>query len=166
LIALGHRRIVLLSREVRRKPIPGLFEREFLAELESHGIRTGPYNLPDWDNNMDDFHRCIDSLIRHTPPTALIVDEMLLFIAAQQHLAQCGFLVPRDISMVCTDPDPAFAWCKPSVAHIYWNPDQIIRRIVLWANHIARGIDDRRQNFVTATFVEGGTVGPAPSSLI
>lgn len=45
---LGHRRIVLLVREERRKPYPATFEQAFLDGLKELGITTGPYNLPDW----------------------------------------------------------------------------------------------------------------------
>jgi hypothetical protein len=31
-----------------------------------------------------------------------------------------------------------------------------------WADHVARGRDDRRQSFTKAEFVEGGTIGPVP----
>jgi DNA-binding LacI/PurR family transcriptional regulator len=162
LVALGHRRIVMLAREERRKPNPGFFERVFLEELETHGIRTGSYNLPDWKDNVNEFHRCLDSLFRHTPPTALLIDAMPLFVAAQQHLAQLGILAPRDVSMICMDPDPAFAWCRPSVAHIHWDTAPLVRRITNWADNVARGKDDRRQSFTKAELVEGGTMGPAP----
>lgn len=109
-------------------------ERAFLEELESPGIRTGPYNLPDWKNDMEDFHRCLDSLFRHTPPTALLIDGMLLFIATQQHLAQLGIIAPRDVSLVCHDPDPAFAWCQPKVAHIEWDSRPSVSRMTRWAD--------------------------------
>jgi DNA-binding LacI/PurR family transcriptional regulator len=164
LVSLGHRRIVMLSREIRRKPSPGLFEREFLKELAAQGILTGSYNLPDWKDNMEDFHRCLDSLFRHTPPTALVIVEMPLLIAAQQHLAQRGILAPRDVSLVCDDPDPAFSWCKPSVAHIHWDPSPVIRRIIRWADNVARGKDDRRHSFSKSKFVDGETIGPAQES--
>ena len=112
---------------------------------------------------MDDFHRCLDSLFRHTPPTAIFIDEMPLFIAAQQHLAQLGILAPRHVSLICLDPDPAFAGRKPSVAHIHWDSRPIVRRIASWADNVARGKDDRRQSFTKAEFVEGGTIGRAPT---
>lgn len=160
LISLGHRRIVMLGREERRKPGPGFFEQCFLRELASHGIQTGPYNLPDWTNDIDDFHRCIESLFRHTPPTAILIDGMPLFIAAQQHLARIGILAPRDISMICLDPDPAFAWCQPAVTHISWDSRPLARRIIRWADRVARGKKDLRQNSTHAQFIEGGTIGP------
>lgn len=165
-VELGHRRIVMLVREERRRPQPGFFERMFLEELESHGIRTGLYNLPDWKDDVEDFHRCLDALFRHTPPTAMLIDEIQLFTAAQMHLAQLGILAPRDVSLVCTDPSPAFAWCRPSIAHFQWDSSPLVRRITRWADNVARSIDDRRQSFTKAQFVEGGSIGPVPKSQI
>jgi hypothetical protein len=87
LVALGHQRIVYLVREERRQPSLGLPERQFLQELEANGIPSGPYNIPDWQNNPDSFHECLDRLLALTPPTAIIIDEAQFFVAAQQHLA-------------------------------------------------------------------------------
>jgi hypothetical protein len=38
----GHRSLVMLTREERRKPNPGMIEQIFLDELENRGIPTGP----------------------------------------------------------------------------------------------------------------------------
>ena len=162
LIELGHRRIVLMVREERRKPKPGMLERELLEILESHGIKTGAYNLPDWSDNIEDFHRCLSSLFMHTPPTAIILYEYQFFTAAQLHLAYKGIIAPRDVSLVCTDPNPAFNWCKPVASHIDWDSDALVRRISKWADHVARGQEDYKQDQTSANFVEGGTIGPAP----
>ena len=94
------------------------------------------------------------------PPTALFLDEAFQFNACYHYLSQRGFMVPQDVSLVCTDDDPSFDWCDPSVAHIRWDPNTVVRRIVRWTNNIARGKDDRRQTLTKAEFVEGGTVGP------
>lgn len=162
LVSLGHRRIVLILREERRRPTPGLFEKTFLERLELHGIPTGPYNLPDWEDSADGLCNCLDRCFEMTPPTAIFIDEMHIFLAAQQHLAQKGILAPRDVSLICGDPDPAFDWCRPSVAHIHWDSRVLVRRILRWANEIALGKDDRRQLAIKTTFVDGGTIGPAP----
>ncbi len=160
LVALGHQRISLLLREEHRKPRPGPFARTFLDEMEAHGLATSTYNLPDWEDSGDGFRRCLDSLFRVTPPSALILDEAFLFNLAQHHLARRGILAPERVSLVCSDPDPAFGWAHPSVAHIRWDSRQVVSRIVRWADHVARGRDDRRQTFIKAEFVEGGTIGP------
>lgn len=163
LVELGHRRIVMLCREERRKPQPGFVERVFLQELEAHGIQTGSYNLPDWGNTMKEFHSGLDSLFRISPPTALLCPYTALFLAAQSHLAVRGIVAPRDISLICLDPDPAFDWCDPSVAHIFWDSQQVVRRVMRWVGNVARGRWHYRKSTATpARFVEGGTVGPVP----
>jgi DNA-binding LacI/PurR family transcriptional regulator len=163
LVELGHRRIAFLVREDRRKPTPGVVESHFLEELENHGIPTGPYNLPDWENRPADFHRCVDSLFSKTSPTALFISEPQLFFAAQQHLARRGIIAPEHVSLICTDPDPAFRWSEPSIAHIAWEPSPLLRYMERWVDHIASGKPDHRKRFFKAEFVEGGTVGPVPA---
>ena len=161
LIQLGHRRIVLLARRARRLPEPGAAEQAFLDELQANGIEPSTYNLPDWQESVEGFHARLESLFELTPPTAFIIDEVPLLVAAQQFFAFKGISAPRDISLICLDPDPAFSWCRPSMAHVHWDPTPVVRRIVNWANNIARGKDDRRQSFTKAKFIEGGTIGPA-----
>jgi DNA-binding LacI/PurR family transcriptional regulator len=165
LVKLGHRRIVMLVREERCKSQPGPVERCFLETMKAHGLSTSAYNLPDWDNSAESFRRCFDSSFRITPPTALTIDRASLFVVAQQHLARRGILSPEHVSLVSCDPDPAFGWFSPSVAHIHWEPQQVVRRVLQWADNVTRGKDDRRQPLTKAKFIEGGTIGPARLSM-
>lgn len=162
LLQLGHRRIVMLVHEERRKPGPGLPEREFLGQLEAHGIQTGAYNLPDWGNSPEDLHRGLDLLFRLTPPTAMIIDDTGLFFATMQHLAEIGILAPGQVSLACTDWDPNFDWCRPTIAHIAWKVEPMLRRVIEWAANISHGKEDRRKTLSLARFVDGGTIGPVP----
>lgn len=165
LYALGHTRISMLTREERRKPFPGALEQAFLDQMAALGIKTSPYNLPDWDNTAIGFRRCLDNLFRITPPTALILDEVYQFLVARQYLARHGVVAPQHVSLICCDPNPWFDWYWPSAAHIYWNSAPIVRRIVRWVGNVATGKDDRKQMDVKAVFVEGGTMGPVPRSV-
>jgi DNA-binding LacI/PurR family transcriptional regulator len=160
LVELGHLRIVLLQPDNMRKPTLVLPLREILDELESHGIQTGQYNLPDWEQTPDGLRRCLDSLFALTPPTALILDRACDYIAVHQHLVRRGILTPRDVSLICTDDDLAFEWCEPSVSCICWDSKPWVRRIVRWVANVASGKDDRRQSFTKAKFVERDSVGP------
>jgi DNA-binding LacI/PurR family transcriptional regulator len=160
LIELGHQRIVLLARVRRRLPVPGASEQGFLDELAAHGIAPGPYHLPDWEVTIDGFHSRLESLFKFTPPTALIVDESVFFVAALQFCSSQGLRVPEDVSLVCTDYDPTFAWCKPSVAHIRWDSRPVVRRILRWADNVSLGKVDNRQTLTPSGFVPGGTIGP------
>jgi DNA-binding LacI/PurR family transcriptional regulator len=164
LVELGHRRIVLLQPDHTWKPTHGLVLRETLAELESHGIQTGPYNFPDWEQTPEGLRRCLDSLFTLSSPTALVLDRAHEYIAAHQHLARQGILTPRDVSLICTDDDLCFEWCEPSVSCVSWDSHPWVRRIVRWVANVANGKDDRRQTFTKAKFVERGSIGPAPIS--
>lgn len=162
LCELGHHRIALLCREERRKPFPGAMEQVFLDEMNAHGIVTGAFNLPDWDDTASGFRECLDSLYGLTPPTALIIDEAFLFLVARQYLARRGIIAPQHVSLVCCDPDPWFDWYWPSAAYIQWDAQPLVRRIVRWVGNLAKGKYERGQTDVRATFIEGGTIGMAP----
>lgn len=162
LVKLGHRRIVLLVRSRRRLPQPGAIEQAFLDELSAQGLPVSDYNLPAWEESVDGFHACLDSLFRTTPPSALIVDEVSLFSAAQQFLARRRLRIPEEVSLVCTDADPSFAWFCPSVTHIRWDSGPVVRRLVRWVSNVSQGKTDLRQLHVPADLVEGGTIGPGP----
>ena len=157
----GHQRICLLAHSTRRIPEPGATERAFLKELESNGIATGPYNLPNWEQTLDGFHRCLEELFRYTPPTALLIDDISYFVATLLFLTNKNIRVPEDVSVVCTKDSLNFEWCNPSVAHIRWPSLPIARQIVKWVNNQARGIEDNTQRFTKAEFVDGQTLGRA-----
>ena len=132
--------------------------------MHDAGIATGDYNLPDWEEGAEGFQRALDSLFQATPPTALILDEPFLFHAAHHYLAQCGLKVPQDVSLVSVDGSRDFDWCRPTIAHVAWDYRPVVRRIMKWAGNVARGVDDTRQSFTKAKYVEGGTVGPPPKA--
>lgn len=161
LVDLGHHRIVMLAREERRKPTLGLFERRLLQDLGCLGIETGAYNLPDWEDNSRGFHRCLDSLFRHTPPSALLLGEPSLFFVTQQYLAGKGLAAPRDVSLISLDDHPAFEWFEPKVSLIRTDTRKFVPRVVKWAENVANGREDRRKTLIRSEFVEGGTIGPA-----
>lgn len=157
---LGHRRICLLTRPMRRLPAPGLPERAFLDALEQCGMQTSSYNLPAWDGKVESLGALLDSVWRYTPPSALIMDEPPLFFAAQNYLAHRGVLAPQHVSLVCTDADPYFEMQRPSIAHIRWDSRPWMRRVIRWVDGVAHGKIEHRQKLTDGTFVDGGSVGP------
>ena len=160
LAALGHRRIVFVCRSLLRLPEPGHVVRAFLGELAAQGLPAGDFNVPDWEETPEGLRALLASLFRSTPPTALIVDEVPLFIAAQQYLVGRNLHVPGQVSLVATDFDASMRWCRPPIAHIRWQSAPVIRRIVEWATAISRHGTDVRQVDFPAEFVPGGTIGP------
>jgi DNA-binding transcriptional regulator YhcF (GntR family) len=162
LVNHGHKRIVMLTREERRKPELSRPEQAFIDELESAGIRTGAYNLPDWEESREGLGRLLNELFRLSPPTALIFQEAQLFIAARSHLADRGIIAPRDVSLVVAESDPSFGWSDPLPSHIHWDYRPVVRRVVRWAKNVAHGKDDHLKSGTESKFVVGGTIGLAP----
>ncbi len=160
LVGFGHRRIVLLTREERRVPELGLLERSFIEELEKHGIKTGKFNVPHWEDTPEGLKQVIHSLFRSTPPTALLVGDSMLFHAIQLQLASMGILAPRDVSLFCNDSETSFLWTRPEVSHIQWDHRPVARRVAKWANHIVEGREDTGKSFIKTHLYEGGTLGP------
>ncbi len=161
LLELGHKRIVMLVREERRKPTLSKMEQNYLKLLKVNGISVGSYNLPDWGDTKIELIRELDSLFRLTPPTALLLSEPNLYICAERYLASRGILAPRDVSLFCNEPEPIFDWCEPPVSHFSWDQEKVLRRLVRWIDNTARGKEDLRQVHIESKFVEGGTIGPA-----
>lgn len=161
LLDLGHRRIVMIARRPRRKPVPGNLERAFLAELAAHGIKTGAYNLPDWVETPAGLTALLDRLFSVTPPTALIVDETPLLFAVMNHLVHRGIRVPAQVSLMTTDFDAALEWCHPTIAHMRWDESLVIRHVLRWVAAVRRGTADRKVHYSPAAFVSAGSIGPA-----
>lgn len=162
LVKLGHRRIVMLASEESRKPVMGEFEQWFLEQLQSAGITVGAYNLPDWENDRRSLHQCLDSLFRHTPPTALFINDPVYFFVTLQHLSSKGLAAPRDVSIIVMEDHPAFEWFDPDVTVISTSTRRWVPRIVEWVDNIAKGREDRHKTLIHSKFIEGGTIGPAP----
>ena len=160
LLALGHRRIVLIARHARRKPIPGNVECAFLDELTAHGILTGDYHLPDWEETPAGYSNLLERLFRHAPPTAMIIDGAAEFVATMEFLARRRIHVPDQVSLVSTDDDAALAWCHPGVVHIKWDTAPIVRHIVRWVTAVRKGVAERKTVNYPAEFVPGGSIGP------
>ncbi len=160
LIRLGHQRIVLLSRELRRLPIPGPPEQAFLNELANHGLPVSGFNLPEWDETAAGLHNLLKSLFQLTPPTAIILDEVPPFVATQQFLAQRRIRVPEQVSLLTTDYDTNFSLCQPQITHIHWPTEPVIRRVVQWTQNVCCGREDRKQFKSTAKLIMAGTIAP------
>jgi DNA-binding LacI/PurR family transcriptional regulator len=164
LLALGHRRIVLIAEVDRRKPKPGRMILAFREELEAAGIKPGEFNTPDWEETPEGLVVLLKSLFRFTPPTALICNNMHTTCGAATFLTRIGLNTPADVSIVSLAPeDPFPAWTFPGTdfAHVEEDDRTSFRRIREWVTQVAENRADTRQVWSTAKLVEGNTIGPA-----
>lgn len=164
LVGLGHHRIVMLSRRGRKEGSPGIVEQAFLNQMETLGLPVGLYNLPAWEDSPEGFRACLDSLFRHTPPSAMFIEEPPHFWAAVQFLGNRGLKIPQDVSLICSEAARSFSLSSPPICHMHWKVEPIVRRIIRWADNIAHGKKDIRQTRIKVEFADGGTIGPAPGS--
>ena len=160
LVALGHRRIVAIARESDIVPTLGAFYQKFIERLQFHGIQTGSYNLPIWDCNPKGLHGALGPLFSITPPTAVFVCDIVLFYAVQTQLLRMGFPAPDKVSLVTTEFDTRFEWSIPTISHIGWSHQAILKRVIEWADNVGRGKPDLKQKLIDCEFVTGGTIGP------
>lgn len=163
LLALGHRRIVLICPRTWRQPAGGRTTTAYLEELAAHGITASDYSLPDFEPTAAGLRALFESLFRLTPPTALILETADYAAAAMAFLVRRKLAVPHDVSLVCLYPDASLRWCDPPVAQLRHQDALVVRRIVHWCRAIARGKEDRQPVLIPAEFEEGGTIGPVPS---
>jgi DNA-binding LacI/PurR family transcriptional regulator len=161
LIGMGHRRIVFLLNRGQLDIGTARVAPMLLAEMERQGIPTGSYNVPKWEDTPEGFHCLLDSLFKHSPPTALLIEEVPHLVATLQFCGLHGIRVPQDLSLACLEHRFDLDYCLPAVTHIRWDEAPIVRRIAHWANAVARGKTDHRKGFTKAELVEGATIAPA-----
>lgn len=151
----GHRRIVMLSQSGTYQSGLSQTQLSFLAELKKRNLASSAYNLPEWDNTPEGLRRCLESLFQLTPPTAILIDDWMLQYAIQNFLGHQRGEDYRRVTCISTDYHPCYKWCDPGISHFYWDPSAVVRRIMRWVDHVAKGQNDLVQNVITAKFVEG-----------
>lgn len=156
--------VFALMGNIQDLPIAGAKPDKMLAQREAlHRLfALGHRRIVRVCRDEKKLHERLDNLFRYTPPTALFIPELPDFLAIQQDAARRGLFAPEKISLICDDPNPAFAMCEPAVSHITWNFEPITRRVAEWAKNVAKGKPDLRKASTKATFVDEGTIGPAP----
>ncbi len=161
LVRLNHRRIVLICPRFWREPDLHPAARVFIEAMSAHQLHASSYNLPEWEETPEGIQVLLKSLFQATPPTALLVFEPAVAVAALLFLSQRGLSVPKDVSLVCLSFDPVFHQLKPAISHVEWDGEPHIRRVTRWVSDLAKGTADRETKTIHAIFVRGGTVSEA-----
>lgn len=154
----------MLTRAERRHPNQGPTEQVFLDELDSRGLPTGAYHLPDWEETAEGLNRCLEELFQITPPTAIIVGDTALCFAIKNYLVLGPSSDLRRVELICTDSHPCFDWCLPPMPHFNWDSRPVIHRVLQWANGVAAGKEDQRQHLVLAKLVGADSLKPVRSA--
>ncbi len=165
LISLGHQRIVSLSRENKPTEIEIQMARpNIIAQsLSAHGLSFSSYNWPCFENDPAKLHRCLDRLFQGTPPTAFIVDEPFLATVVYHYLIQRGLMIPGDVSLFSSEPTTTLVWGQTVISHLNWSSKAMVKPTLRWIKNVALSRKELSHSFIKVNYVEGDTIGPAPS---
>lgn len=161
LVMNQHRRIVLICPLIWRQPDLHHAAKFFLKHLAHHGLKTSDYNLPNWEETAEGTTRLFESLFKATPPTALLIFDPSVVVAALLFLSRQGLRVPEDVSLVSLTEDPVFSKLHPALTHFEWEIEPHLRRITRWVCDLARGRADNETKTIQTIFIPGGTIGPS-----
>jgi LacI family transcriptional regulator len=163
LLALGHRRIALVTGEPRMRParerIIGFREAFAAAGLEPPGdlLRTGGFTAAYG-------HAALSDLLA-TPerPTAVIAGGMAMLPGVLRAAREAGLRVPRDLSVVAGADTDLASLAEPAVTAVAWdNADWGDRAVRLLFERIAQGAGapPRRETVPTRLVLRASCAAP------
>lgn len=98
------------------------------------------------------------------PPTALLVANPLFYLTVTSTLAQLGFQVPRDVSLICRDEDPFLAYLSPAPAHYGVHPHEFARTLLRQVIELAtNGRCTAPSVRLMPVFAPGASIGERPT---
>ncbi|MCU0749196.1 MAG: substrate-binding domain-containing protein [Akkermansiaceae bacterium] len=160
LVNAGHTRCVMIAANWRRKPKPGPTPAAFIRRMtERAGDVSLSFHLPEWDDTPEGLERILESLFRVTPPTAIITLDPSHCVAVLMFLGNRGLSVPRDVSVICTCPDPYLAFSSTKLSYFDWPLDQQVKHTLKWIGEVSRGQQTRGIKVLHARLIRGGGIG-------
>lgn len=165
LLALGHRRIVLICYRGARHPKPGQTVEVFRELLQSAGITAGDYHVPDWEETPAGLEKLLQSTFQITPPTALICWTLGSVNGVLGWLARNRVRIPQDVSVVSLGHDLATDWFQPNLQVVSVQTDDKIigQSVIKWLNSVISGQAETQQTWCPILINQGNSIGPAPS---
>lgn len=165
LLGLGHRRIALLNRRVRRG---GDLESEegFLEGIRASAHGDAEPLIVRHDPSVERVAHALDRLMQQQRrPTALLVPNPYFYLTVTSRLAQLGWRIPRDISVLSRDEDPFLSFLLPMPsryavpAHAYAR--SLLRPVLAL---LEGGGVGRRANRIMPDFIRGESIGAPPGA--
>lgn len=158
LIAMGHRRITLISSSERRHPSLSATELMLKDVFAAHKIPFGNYNIPEWNGTHEALEKLLTSIFLITPPTTILVSTPQETVGVLAFLSRHGYRVPEDVSIICKSMDQTLSWHQPEIAHFTTDFEMILKRVLQWVNSVAQGNPDLRKIRCFTTFHPGGSI--------
>lgn len=159
LLALGHRRLVMLMVKTRRA---GDLESE-MGFLE--GVRESPHSGAEalviyHEETMASVTQAVRRLpMLDQPPTALLAVHPYHYLAAATRLAQNGVRIPQDISLISRDNDPSLTFVAPAPARYVVNPHLMAKNLLRPVLELLKGDTiTQRAGKIMPEFMKGESI--------
>jgi LacI family transcriptional regulator len=128
LLRLGHRRIALITHRDR---CAGDLESE-LGFLEgAKPLGGGAAQIVAVDSDTQEVGHAVRRLMEtRARPTALLVANAYHYLTVTTRLAQLGWRVPRDVSVISREDDPYLSFVLPTPARYAGNPHRFAKMLL------------------------------------
>ena len=164
LLGLGHRRLALVTLKT---PLAGDIESEagFLEGVRGSRRADATATICQHDATAPGLMRALRRLFDHaTPPTALLVPNAFHCLAIVTGLAQLGWRVPGQVSVISRDEDPFLAFLVPEPARYVASPRAFARSLLQPVLELLEGdAVSQRAVRLMPQFVRGASLAPAPA---
>jgi DNA-binding LacI/PurR family transcriptional regulator len=166
LLGLGHRRIALIAERTQRAG-------DVASELGFiEGIRSSPHSDAEpivvWhEPSVESVSTALRRLMEHRRPTALLVANPYFYLTITSRLAQLGWRIPEDVSVLSRDEDPFLSFLLPRPAR-YTIPAHIFARRLLRPvlEFIESGSVSTRSVSIMPQFLRGDSIAPLPAGTL
>lgn len=161
LLGRGHRRVALVIQKSRRA-----------GDLESEagfteGIRRSAYAdmevmIAYHDATPAGIVATVKRLMQRKPaPTALLVTNVFHYLTVVSGLAQMGYRVPEDVSVVSRDGEPYFSYLIPTPTHYMIDPRHFAKALMTPVLQLLEGgAITKRAVHIMPVFKSGQSIAP------
>jgi len=163
LLGLGHRRLAFMRVET---PLGGDLASEdgFFAGVRGSHHADATAALCLHDGTAAGIVTALKRLMAPpTPPTGLLVANAVHNLAVMGALAQLGWRVPQQVSVISRDEDPFLSFVVPEPARYVASPRAYARSLLQPVLELLEGgAVNQRAVRLMPQFVRGASIGPAP----
>ena len=159
LLRFGHRRIALITH---RERCAGDLESEqgFLEGAKAGGLEPGAAQVVAVDSAAEEVGNAVRRIMEtRARPTALLVANAYHYLTVTARLAQLGWRVPRDVSVLSREDDPFLSFVLPGPARYMASPHRFARMLLRPVLQVMEGAAICTQHArLMPEFVAGGSI--------
>ena len=161
LLGLGHRKLALLLHKSKRA---GDIESEagFVEGVRQSRQEGAELIIAHHDATVAGIASTLRRLTeQRVPPTAMLVANAYHYLTVASKLAQMGWLVPRDVSLVSRDEDPFLAFLVPAPARYVASPHVLAQSLLHPVLELLKGETVTQTAVrIMPDFIRGESVAP------